>query len=110
MQLSPALRIGVLIAAVCPFIHGQSTQRTDSQIESKGMPARATPSDYQAHAQVGAVTIAAEFKGHSIPTLQGTLSTADYVVIEAGLFGSHGAAIKILTVILSLRINVKKNR
>jgi hypothetical protein len=72
------------------------------------MPARATPADYQAHAQAGTVTIAAEFTGHSIPTLQGALSTEDYVVIETGLFGSPGARLRLSASDFSLRINGKK--
>jgi hypothetical protein len=72
------------------------------------MPPRVSPADYQAQAQVGAVTVAAEFRGHSVPTLQGTLSTEDYVVIETGLFGSPGARIKLSSDDFSLRINGKK--
>ena len=108
MRLSPALRIGVLIAAICPWVQGQNTQNKDAQIESKGMPPRATPADYQAQAQAGAVTVAAEFRGHSVPTLEATLSTEDYVVIEMGLFGSPGARIKLTPGDFSLRINGKK--
>jgi hypothetical protein len=108
MQLSPALRTGVLIAALCLSIQGQNTPGKDAQIEAKGMPPRATPAEYQAQAQAGAVTIAAEFKGHSVPTLQEPLSTEDYVVIEIGLFGSPGARIKLSSEDFSLRINGKK--
>ena len=108
MPLSPALRIGVLIAAICLCVDGQNTQSKDAQIETKGMPSGATPADYQAQAQAGPVTVAAEFRGHSVPTLQGTLSTEDYVVIETGLFGSPGARIKLSSDDFSLRINGKK--
>jgi hypothetical protein len=108
MRLSPALRIGVLIAAICLCVQGQNTQSKDAQIEAKGMPPRATPTDYQAQAQAGTVTVAAEFRGHSVPTLQGTLSTEDYVVIEMGLFGSPGSRIKLSSDDFSLRINGKK--
>ena len=108
MRLSPALRISVLIAAICLCVQGQNTQSKDAQIEAKGMPPRATPADYQAHAQAGTVTVAAEFSGHSVPTLQGTLSTEDYVVIETGLFGSPGSRIKVSSTDFSLRINGKK--
>jgi hypothetical protein len=99
MQFFPALRICVLIAAICVCVQGQSTP---------GMPPRATPADYQAHAQAGTVTIAAEFTGHSIPTLQGALSTEDYVAIETGLFGSPGARLRLAASDFSLRINGKK--
>src|ERR1700680_4224424 len=108
MRLPSALRIGVLIAAICTCVQGQNTQSTDAQIEAKGMPPRATPADYQVQAQAGKVTVGAEFKGHSLPTLQGTLSTEEYVVIETGLFGSPGARIKLSSDDFSLRINGKK--
>jgi hypothetical protein len=113
MQLTPTLRIGVLFAAICLCVQGQitpgqSTPGKDAPIETKGMPPRATPAEYQAQTQAGTVTVAAEFKGHSIPTLQGPLSTEDYVVIETGLFGSPDARIKLSSEDFSLRINGKK--
>src|SRR6185369_3148574 len=61
MQLSPALKIGVLITAVSLCLQGQNTESKVAPIEAKGMPPRAAPADYQAHAQAGAVTVAAEF-------------------------------------------------
>ena len=76
--------------------------------ETPGMPPRASAGDYQANAQAGAVTIGAEFMGHSVPTAQGTLSTEDYVVIETGLFGASEARIKLSAEDFSLRINGKK--
>ena len=108
MQFFHPLRIGVLIAAICVCVEGQNTPGKDAQVETKGLPARATPTDYQAQAQAGAMTIAAEFKGHSVPTLQGTLSTEEYVVIEMGLFGSPDARVKLSSGDFSLRINGKK--
>src|SRR5437660_8926755 len=108
MRLSPAFRISVVMRAMCLAVQGQNTRSKETQIEAKGMPPRATPADYQAHAQAGTVTVAAEFSGHSVPTLQGTLSTEDYVVIETGLFGSPGSRIKVSSADFSLRINGKK--
>jgi hypothetical protein len=108
MRLSQTLRIGVLITAISLCVQGQNAQSKDPQIEARGMPPRATPADYQAHAQAGTVTVAAEFRGHSVPTLNGALSTEDYVVIETGLFGSPGARIKLSSDDFSLRINGKK--
>jgi hypothetical protein len=108
MQLSLALRIGVLVAEMCLCVQGQNNPGKDAQIEARGMPPRATPAEYQAQAQAGTVTVAAEFKGHSVPTLQGPLSSEDYVVIETGLFGSPEARIKLSAGDFSLRINGKK--
>jgi hypothetical protein len=108
MRFPLALRIGVLIAAIGMCVQGQNTQSTDAQIEAKGMPPRATPADYQVQAQAGAVTVGAEFTGHSVPTLQGALSTEDYVVIETGFFGSPGTRLKLSSADFALRINGKK--
>lgn len=72
------------------------------------MPPRATPADYQAQEQAGAVTIAAEFQGHGVPTLQGNLITEDYVVVEAGFYGPPGARLKLSFEDFALRINGKK--
>ncbi len=108
MRLSPALRIGALIAAMCLCVQGQNTPGKKAPIEAKGLPPRAAPADYQAHARAGTVTVAAEFKGHSVPTFEGPLSTEDYVVVETGLFGQPGARINLSIDDFALRINGKK--
>jgi len=108
MRVFNALRIGVLIAGACACLKGQGSQTSDAQPEAKGLPPRATPGEYQAQAQAGKLTLAAEFKGHSIPTLQGTLTTEDYVVVEAGLFGPADARATLSTGDFSLRINGRK--
>ncbi|HEX4168180.1 MAG TPA: hypothetical protein VHZ55_22155 [Bryobacteraceae bacterium] len=109
MRLSPVCVIGVLIAAPCLSAYGQNTESKDARAnEVKGMPPRATPGDYQAHAQAGAVTIAAEFMGHSVPKPEGPLSTEDYVVVETGFFGAPGSRIQLSTGDFSLKINGKK--
>ncbi|HTA66972.1 MAG TPA: hypothetical protein VK776_01795 [Bryobacteraceae bacterium] len=76
--------------------------------ELKGMPPRVAPTEYQAHAQAGTLTVAAEFLGHSVPTLEGTYNAEDYVVVEAALFGGPEARTKLTTGDFSLRINGKK--
>lgn len=76
--------------------------------EAQGLPPRAAPTDYQAQARAGAVTIAADFVGHSVPTAQGTLSTADFIVVETGMFGPPSARAQISLDDFSLRINGKK--
>jgi len=108
MRPSPALRTGVLIAALCLCAHGQAPAGKDAPIEAKGIPPRAAPADYQAHAEAGSVTVAAEFSGHSLPTPQGSLTTEDYVVIETALFGPPDARLKLSSDNFSLRINGKK--
>ena len=104
----------VLKTACCiPFLllsaQAQEAPTKDAQInQAKGMPPRATPAEYQAQIQAGTVTIAAEFKGHSVPTMQGPLSTEDYVVVETALFGPPEARLKLSAEDFSLRLNGKK--
>ena len=105
MRLFAALTIGVLMAA-CG--QGQDTPAKGAPIEAKGLPPRATPADYQVQAKAGAVTIAAEFTGHSVPTVQGPLTTEDFVVVETALFGAPDARMKLSADDFSLRINGKK--
>jgi len=76
--------------------------------ELKGMPPRVAPTEYQAHAQAGTLTVAAEFLGHSVPTLEGTYNAGDYVVVEAALFGGPEARTKLTAGDFSLRMNGKK--
>src|SRR5258708_19562391 len=110
MQLSYVLKSSVWISALCLCAHGQTTTGTAAAAaESKGLPPRISPAEYQAHAQAGTVTIAAEFTAHSSATPQGnTLSTEDYVVVETGFFGPDGARLKVSADDFSLRINGKK--
>jgi len=95
---------GLFVTALCLSVQGQEIQIK----EIRGLPPRATPADYQAQAQVGGVTIAAEFVGHFVPTPQGNLSTDEFVVVETGMFGPPEAHIKLFLGDYSLRINGKK--
>jgi hypothetical protein len=109
MKLSSRWITSVLIAVLGLCAHGQNAESKDAQIsEAKGMPPRATPADYQAQAQAGSVTVAAEFMGHSVPKPDGPLSTEDYVVVETGFFGAPDGRIKLSIDDFSLRINGKK--
>ena len=72
------------------------------------MPPRSTPGDYPAHVQVANVTLAAEFAGHSVPRPEGPLSTDEYVVVEAGVFGPPGARLTLSPENFALRINDRK--
>ncbi len=76
--------------------------------EIQGIAPRATPADYQAQTTVGAYTLAAEFTGHSISTAEGVLTTDQYVVVEAALFGSPDAKLQLSLNDFGLRINGKK--
>jgi hypothetical protein len=103
-----ALRFAFLIPAICLCLQGQDPKGSGAQLELKGLPPRAAPGDYQSQAKAGAVTIGAEFKGHSIADLEGTLTTEDYVVVEAGLFGPPGAKLQLSPGDFSLRINGRR--
>src|ERR1017187_8708558 len=114
MRLSAALKTAISITALCLYAQGQTAPATAPAqaapvIESKGMPPRVSPAEYQAHAQAGTVTIAAEFTGHAVGTPQGTLTTEDYLVVEVGFFGPPEARAKLAIDDFSLRINTKKS-
>jgi hypothetical protein len=116
MQLSSALRKGLMLVATLGVLclcaqtqdpPAQDAVAKDAQAnESKGMPPRVTPADYQAHTQAGTLTLAAEFMRHSVPTPEATYSTEDFVVVETGLFGPPRLTLSIGD--FSLRINGKK--
>jgi len=107
MRRVPSFVTIALLAGFC--LYGQA-QSTESKNETKGLPPRAAPSDYQAHAQAGTMTVVGEFMGHAVPVPEGPLTTEDYVVVEAGLFGPADARIKLSIDDFSLRINGKKTR
>jgi hypothetical protein len=100
------LILAVLGAILCQGAQGQDAENKEAQ--AKGLPARAAPADYQAHAQTGAVTVAAEFMGHSVATPEKILTSEDYVAVEVGLFGPPEARLKLSVEDFSLRINAKK--
>jgi hypothetical protein len=109
MRVSAIWMTGVLTVSFCLGAAGQNTESKSAPAnEAKGMPPRAAPGDYQAHAAAGAVTVAAEFLGHAVPRMEGPLSTEDYVVVETALFGAAGAQLKVSIEDFSLRINGKK--
>lgn len=101
---SRAGAVAVLMAVLCQVAPGQGAPARDAM----SVAPRATPADYQAQAPVGAITIAAEFTGHSIATPQAVLTTEEYVVVEVGLFGPTDARVKLSHEDFSLRINGKK--
>jgi hypothetical protein len=110
---------GVAVTALCLSAQTPETQsaavaetntpKTASINEIPGLPPRSGPSDYPAQAKLGAVTIAADFAGHGVPTREGTLSTEDYVVVEVAFYGSDGKRLPLSFSDFSLRINGKKN-
>jgi hypothetical protein len=95
-------------------ISGVRTQAQDAAtpeapVRAGGLPARPSAADYQFHAQAGTATIAAEFMGHGVPTLDGgPYTTEDYVIVEAAIFGAPGARMNVTYQDFSLRLNGKK--
>jgi hypothetical protein len=111
--LSQVSKTAVLVTALCLCGHAQAQEAAPpaavkEQVKKEGMPARATPGDYLSQAKAASVTIAAEFKGHFVPTADGLLSTDDFVVVEVGLFGPPDARLKLSFEDFSLRLNGKK--
>lgn len=96
------------LVAVCTFSAQNTTTAPAHPIERNGMPPRSTPGDYPAHVQVGNLTLAAEFAGHSVPRPEDPLSTDDYVIVEAAVFGPPEARLTLSPENFSLRINDKK--
>jgi hypothetical protein len=119
MRLPSALRTGlptvlVLMGALSVRAQAQEPPSQDAVAkdapasESRGLPPRANPADYQAHTQAGTLTLAADFVRHSVPTPEATYSTEDFVIVETGLFGPPQARLKLSIGDFSLRINGKK--
>jgi hypothetical protein len=77
-------------------------------LEGEGAVPRAAAADYQAQSKAGEYTIAAEFAGHSIPTPDGPLSTEDFIVVEAAVYGPTGAKLPVNYRDFSLRVNGAK--
>ncbi len=75
---------------------------------AKGIPPRANPGEYQSRAQVGTVTIAADFNRHAVPTPEALLTTEDFISVEVAVFGPTGARLQISSADFSLRMNGKK--
>jgi hypothetical protein len=109
MRFSSVLRSSVWLAALCLCAQEPKPPSPPASLnEAKRLLPRGGPSDYQAQAKAGAVTIGAEFMRHAIPAPDGTFSNEDYVAVEVGLFGASGARTKISIGDFSLRINGKK--
>lgn len=109
MLLKTGTLVGVLVAtlSLSAQINLQNQPGAPNK-DAPNLPPRATAADYQAQGKAGTVTIGAEFAGHSLPTPEGPLTTEDYVVVEACLFGPPNARLTLSPADFSLRINGKK--
>jgi hypothetical protein len=103
------LMAGVFLSAVClPAQEQKEQEQNNKEFPGKGMPPRAAATEYQSQGKAGAVSIGAEFDGHSLPTPDHTYSSEDFIVVEAGLFGAADAHITLSRDDFSLRINGRK--
>jgi len=106
--------MAVLIAACCLWAQDHPTPAKDARpkdtrpVGAVGTPPRVAPTDYQASAKAGVVTIAADFDQHSVPTPEQLLTTEDYVVVEVALYGPPDARSQISLDDFTLRINNSK--
>ena len=94
-----------------PIARGQDSATQGAAKEAvvvKGMPPRTAATEYQAHAQAGNLTIAAEFMGHSVPTPDAIYQAEDYVCVEVAVFGPPDAHANMSIGDFSLRINGRK--
>jgi hypothetical protein len=114
MRISTACLIGVLLPGLSISLQAQAQSAGEAPkvaaqpSRAEGIPPRSAPTDYQAQAKAGDITIAADFAGHSVPTPEATLSTDDYVVVEIAFFGPPGSKLKLSTDDFSMRLNGKK--
>jgi|ERR1035438_4975532 hypothetical protein len=106
----------ILTALLCQGAPGQDPQSKAAPVPVKGVPVidappipvRASPTEYHAHAAAGAVTVAAEFTGHSVATPLASFTTEDYVAVEVALFGQPGTRLRLSHEDFSLSVNGKK--
>jgi len=112
-RTSPVVLNLALLAALCPVAYSQTEPNKQAPTpvlvsETKGMPPRAAPTDYQFQTKVGTVTLAADFDGHAVPTLEAAYSSEEYVVVELAFFGEPSARLKLSIEDFSLKINDRK--
>jgi hypothetical protein len=105
----------VAISLVCAWaLQAQNATSTTPQganpiaNEFKGMPPRAAPGDYATHVKVGDYTLALEFAGHNVPRPDDPLTTDEYVVVEAAMYGPAGSHLALSPQNFELHINDKK--
>jgi hypothetical protein len=89
------MRLALFLSAVT-LIPAQDTPRTKA-------------ADYPVHVQLDAVTVAAEYLVHSLPTPQGTLIATDYLVVEVAFFGPPMSRLRMSPDNFVLRINGRRD-
>ena len=102
--------IAISGALLCQPLFGQEAKpATDPKSrEMNGIPPRTAPTEYQTQTKAGAITIAADFDGHSVPTPESVFSTEDFIMCEVAFYGAPGARLAMSFQDFSLRINGSK--
>jgi hypothetical protein len=101
--------LAVVLVTLCLCAQEAPAPGKDRPKEYPPVQPRLAPTDYQAHAPVGAISIGAEFAGHSVPTPEATYTTEDFVVVEIGIYGNTpDAHAQISMNDFSLNVNGKK--
>lgn len=100
--------LAVSLAVLCSLHAQNAPQEKPHPVEITGMPPRSAATDYAARVQVGDFTLAAEFAGHNVPRPEDPLTTDDYVVVEAAVYGPNGIKVNLSPDQFSLHINDRK--
>ncbi|HTU45969.1 MAG TPA: hypothetical protein VMF91_12950 [Bryobacteraceae bacterium] len=102
------VRLALSVAVLCSLHAQNPPPEKPHPVEITGMPPRSAATDYAAHVQVGGLTLAAEFAGHNVPRPEDSLTTDNYVVVEAAFYGPNGKKLNLGPDQFSLQINDKK--
>ncbi len=79
--------IAISSALLCQPLVGQEAKSADPRSrEMNGIPPRTAATEYQAQTKAGAITIAADFDGHSVPTPESVFSTEDFIMCEVAFY------------------------
>lgn len=90
----------VLALVTAGWVSGQPTVQVEVKEKS---------TDYTVHADVGTVSIGAEYLVHSIPAHSQTLFARDYLVVEVAVFPGRQEAVEIGNNTFTLRLNGRKD-
>src|SRR5258708_2244461 len=72
---------------------------------AQGTTPKSKPSEYPARVHMDAVTLAAGYLFHSLPTPKGTLVTNDYLVVEVAFYGPPFSRLQLSPDMFTLRLN-----
>jgi hypothetical protein len=110
MNIQSYVLIAISSALLCQPLFGQEAKPAadPKSREMNGIPARTAATEYQTQTKAGAITIAADFDGHSVPTPESVFSTEDFIMCEVAFYGAPGTRLAMSFQDFSLRINGSK--